>query len=91
MGPRGLMPDLRWHRYRTCLEYLGDGHRSISQFRFDVGRNERFLDEEWLVMKVTADDLFDRPRELVARLARRLRSRGWVGTIDLTQVGRFLR
>lgn len=91
MGPSGQKPDLRWLRYRVCFEYLGDGHRGVAQFRYDVGRNERFLDDEWLVMKATADDLFDRPLELVARLARRLRSRGWEGAIDLTQVGRFLR
>ena len=91
VGPTGEMPDLRWLRYRVCLEYLGDGHRDVAQFRFDVGRNERFLDEEWLVMKVTADDLFDRPLELVTRLARRLRSRGWVGTIEVRKIARFQR
>jgi len=91
MGPAGEMPDLRWLQYRVCLEYLGDGHRSVAQFRFDVGRNERFLDDDWLVMKVTADDLFDRPEQLVTRLASRLSSRGWVGTVEVRKIVRFRR
>jgi len=61
---------------KVALEYEGDHHRGVRQFRDDIRRIERLADNGWLVIKVSADDVFDRPRELVDRVVRRLASRG---------------
>jgi hypothetical protein len=80
------MPDLSWPEYRVALEYEGDDHRSVKRFRADIGRIERLVDHDWVVVKATANDLFDTPRELVERMIRRLSIRGWVpGRIRLPQ------
>ena len=70
------MPDLAWPDVKVALEYEGDHHRGVRQFRDDIRRIERLADNGWLVIKVSADDVFDRPRELVDRVVRRLASRG---------------
>ncbi|MBU1589284.1 MAG: hypothetical protein KKH51_15270 [Actinobacteria bacterium] len=58
------------------LEYQGDYHRSMSQWRKDMTRRSRLEAQGWYVMEINADDLGD-PVELVARirsvLARRTR------------------
>jgi hypothetical protein len=93
--PRGSFvatPDLTWPQFRVALEYEGDHHREVKQFRKDIGRIERLIDEGWSVMKVSADDLFVRPGELIERAERRLRSAGWSGSIrQLRQIGQFRR
>jgi len=71
------MPDLAWPEYTFAIEYEGDHHRSVRQYRRDVRRIEVLVDAGWSVMKVTADDLFGRPDETVARVLRRLETRGW--------------
>lgn len=82
------MPDLAWPRYRVAGQYEGDHHRGQEQFRRDIRRDEKFVDNGWTVVKATADDLFAHPRELVERFARRLGAAGWRGSIDLRRVGR---
>lgn len=72
------MPDLAWPEVKVALEYEGDHHRGVRQFRDDIRRVEKLVDHGWLVIKVSADDVFDRPRELVDRVVRRLASRGLV-------------
>jgi len=71
------MPDLAWPEYMFAIEYEGDHHRGVDQYRRDIRRIERLIDAGWSVMKISADDLFDRPDETVARVARRLTARGW--------------
>ncbi|MET4581924.1 hypothetical protein ABIE21_001414 [Conyzicola nivalis] len=85
------VPDLAWVEFKTVAQYEGDHHRGQAQFRRDIRRDERFVDHDWTVVKATAEDLFARPRELVERFARRLRAKGWRGSIDLRHVGRFSR
>lgn len=75
------MPDLGWPAYRVAYEYEGDHHRATRQFRADISRIERLVDHGWIVVKGSADDLFDRPDELVRRVARRLAGRGWSGAL----------
>jgi hypothetical protein len=70
------MPDLCWPDVKVALEYEGDHHREMKQFRKDIHRIERLVDEGWIVMKVSAEDLFHMPYDLSERLARRLQSRG---------------
>lgn len=73
--PRAMI-DLAWPAARFGIEYLGDHHRDVRQFRRDVRRQEEIHDEGWLLMMVSASELFDHPGELVARVARRLEARG---------------
>ena len=94
LGARGefiAMPDLQWTRYRVALEYQGDHHRGSRQFRDDIARLEKLIDADWLVVQVTAAELFDNPAIVVERVARRLRSRGWTGCIDLRRLVTFQR
>jgi very-short-patch-repair endonuclease len=86
------LPDLAWPEYKFVVEYEGDHHRRIAQFRDDIRRVERLVDYDWVVMKVSADDVFDRSRELVERVVRRLARRGWVPRgIRLPQNGKYER
>ena len=77
--------------YRVVGQYEGDHHRSTQQFRGDVRRDERFLDHDWKIVKVTADELFGRPVELAERFGRRLASQGWEGRARLRRLGQFSR
>lgn len=84
------MPDQTWPEFRVAYEYEGKHHGQTAQFRRDITRLERLVDHGWLVVKGSADDLFDQPSELVARVARRLTSRGWTGrSRELPQYVRF--
>lgn len=71
------LPDQIWPEFRVAFEYEGEHHREVARYRRDVRRVERLIDHEWRVVKATAEDLFDRPHELLARVARRLASGGW--------------
>ena len=84
------MPDLSWPEFRLALEYEGDHHPEVRQFRRDVARIERMVDAGWAVTKITADDLFGTPEATVALLARRLTARGWMPRpLDLRRIGHF--
>lgn len=92
LGSRGefiAMPDLQWPELRVALEYQGDHHRGKEQFRRDVSRLEKLIDADWLVMQVTAAELFGDPQVIVERVARRLASRGWAGRIHLRHLTTF--
>ena len=84
------MPDLLWPEFRVALEYQGDGHRSTLRFRRDVSRLEELIDAEWLVVQVTAAELYGDPRVIVERVARRLAARGWRGRIHLRRLTTFM-
>lgn len=82
----GYVPvvDLAYPEYRVAIEYEGDHHRERPQFRRDIRRYERLHDCGWLSVRLTADDVpddADAPgsRDAVARIAARLRRRGWRG------------
>jgi hypothetical protein len=70
--------DLWWPAFDVGVEYDGDHHRGRAQYRADVLRHERMADGGTLLIHVTADDLFGRTAETIERIARRLRSRGWM-------------
>ncbi len=67
--------DLVFREQRVVVEYEGDGHRERRQFRKDVHRYERLQDLGWRVVRVTADDLEQRPAETVARIRKALAHR----------------
>jgi hypothetical protein len=83
------MPDLQWPEFRVALEYQGDGHRETRRFRRDIARLERLADEDWLVVQVSAAELFGDPLVVVERVARRLASAGWPGRIHLRHLTTF--
>ena len=85
------MPDLCWPEYRLAVEYEGRHHAETAQFRRDIKRIETLIDHEWVVVKISAIDLFDDPGEAVARVARRLARQGWKGRAKLRQSRHFSR
>ena len=86
-GSEIATPDLRWPRYRTLVEYEGDLHRvSKGKFRSDITRFERYADADWSSLRAHGDDVFGDPNPFIARLARRLRDRGWSSAIHLSHV-----
>ena len=69
--------DLAYPAYKLLIEYQGDHHRTDrAQWRSDIRRTGRLEDHGWQVLQFTDDDLRD-PAALVARIALRLRARGW--------------
>jgi len=66
-------PDLLWRAERVTVEYEGDQHRTDRrQFRIDVERYERFRDDGWTVVRVTADDLVGPRRQALIRRVKAL-------------------
>ena len=84
------MPDLHWPEFRVALEYQGDHRREKERFRADISRLERLVDAGWLVIQVTAKELYGDPQVIVERVARRLASRGWGGRIHLRHLTKFV-
>ena len=69
--------DLAYPDFKLLIEYQGDHHRTDrAQWRSDIRRTGRLEDHGWQVLQFTDDDLRD-PAALVARIALRLRARGW--------------
>lgn len=87
-------PDLAWPEFRIVIEYDGHWHTTLlGQGDSDTDRHERLVDAGWLVVRVRAADLFDRPSAVIARLVRRLRDRGFTvsGPIEESRIARFTR
>lgn len=68
--------DLAWWRARYGLDYLGDQHRSPTQFAKDVGRRELIRSIDWESIEITKTDLYDHPHHLVLKVRSRLSERG---------------
>ncbi len=73
--------DFGWRELRTALEYQGDHHRvDQRQWRRDAVRTTELAAAGWLVLPITAHDLFVDPKGFVHRvrvaLARRARELG---------------
>ena len=69
--------DLAWPRFKVCIEYEGDGHRTdVRQFRVDITRRERVEDERWRMVRITDDDLKNGGHELLRRVRAALAERG---------------
>ena len=63
------LSDLSYPRLKIAIEYEGDQHRTNrKQWRRDKARRRLLEDHGWLVIEVTADDVYLRPDLLVARL-----------------------
>ncbi len=70
--------DLAWPPFSVLVEYEGDVHRaSRRRFATDVRRFDRYADEGWRAVRATRADVFEDPRELMSRVARRLADGGW--------------
>ena len=67
--------DLAFVREKVALEYQGDHHRDVRQWREDMTRLAELESIGWKVVYVNADDLRD-PVALVARIRRVLADRG---------------
>jgi len=69
--------DLSWPRFRLCIEYEGDVHRSDArQFRSDITRRERVEEQGWRMIRITDDDLKHGGEELLRRVRAALTARG---------------
>ncbi len=82
--PRGRFlarADLAYPEFKILLEYQGDHHRTDrNQWRRDIRRTGSVEDHEWQMLQFTDDDL-QNPVDLIARIERRLRKRGWTGKL----------
>ena len=81
--------DLAWPDFRVALQYEGDGHREKRRFRNDISRDEECFDADWHPMKAHADDLFVDPGQLLARVSRRLSSRGFAIRREIPKIAPF--
>jgi hypothetical protein len=68
--------DLAWELARYGLDYLGDHHRSPTQFAKDVGRRELIRSIDWESLEITKTDLYDHPYQLALKVRARLSERG---------------
>lgn len=73
-----LHPDLAWPDFRTIVEYEGDVHRIDRRtYVADIRRFERYDDAGWSSLRLTRDDVFERPDRAMERIEARLRRQGW--------------
>jgi hypothetical protein len=68
--------DLAWPAAGYGLDYLGDQHRSPTQFAKDVGRRELIRDLGWESLEITKNDLYEHPHSLALKVRSRLAERG---------------
>lgn len=66
-GGRDMRLDLSYPELKIAIEYMGDYHRSQTQWRRDMTRRSRLEAKGWYVLELNADDLKD-PIELAARI-----------------------
>jgi hypothetical protein len=76
-GGRRAAPDLAWPEFMVCAEYDGSWHDNPRQRADDLERHELLVDGGWVVTHIRAHDLFPEPLVAVARILRRLNSRGY--------------
>lgn len=68
--------DLAYPGLRIAMEYEGEHHLlDPDQWAYDIRRYEELARLGWTVIRITKSDLFDRPRELVARVRRAIAAR----------------
>lgn len=73
------MLDMGWEEFGVAAEYDGDQHRTDRREYVRGERRDRKLPQlGWLKIKVIAED---RPGEVLERVYRALRSRGWRGAL----------
>lgn len=64
---RGVRLDLAWPELKFAVEYQGDGHRTVAQWRRDMTRRENLRLAGWRILELNADDLRDVP-DLIRRI-----------------------
>lgn len=70
-------PDMSYRRQRLAIEYEGRHHFfDHGQYEYDIERVHRLESIHWSVIRVTAELLHRRPRDLVARIRSALLARG---------------
>jgi very-short-patch-repair endonuclease len=67
--------DLAFPQWRIAIEYEGDHHRERTQFRRDITRGNALLKAGWLVLRFTADDIVNRPQQLIDQVLTTIRAR----------------
>jgi very-short-patch-repair endonuclease len=67
--------DLAYPVERVALEYEGDHHRERATFRRDIARVNALTALGWIVIRVTADDIYRNPEQLTQRIAEILQQR----------------
>jgi very-short-patch-repair endonuclease len=67
--------DLAYPVERVALEYEGDHHRERTAFRRDIARINALTGLGWIVIRVTAEDIYRNPQQLTRRIAEVLRQR----------------
>ncbi len=60
--------DLAYPIHRVGMEYEGDHHRSRETFRRDIARLNALTALDWIIVRVTADDIYRYPDKLVRRM-----------------------
>ena len=69
-------PDLSYPDQRIAIEYEGEHHRvDPRQWARDIGRQENMEALGWIVLRITAQDLYVRPGVTVTRVLAALRRR----------------
>lgn len=62
--------DLAYPEHLVCIEYEGDHHRERATFRRDIARVNAMQEAGWVVIRVTADDIYLTPEQLIQRVRR---------------------
>ncbi|MCR2824857.1 hypothetical protein [Microbacterium sp. zg.Y909] len=77
-GRRFGWTEIAYPRWRVLVEYEGDHHRTDRvQWHRDVQKHARCRDLGWDVVRVTAGDVYPRPRRAVERVRHALMRAGW--------------
>jgi hypothetical protein len=68
--------DLAYPAHRVGLEYEGDHHRERVTFRRDIARVNALIALDWIIVRVTADDIYRYPDQLLRHIGDLLLRRG---------------
>ena len=68
--------DLAWVEYKVALEYDGRWHDEPGQRAKDEARRAEMRAAGWIIIVIRAEDLYDRPDEVVLAVVAALRGRG---------------
>jgi very-short-patch-repair endonuclease len=78
--------DMGWEQPMVALEYDGDHHRTDrEQYVKDIRRAEMLERLGWRIVRVIKED---RPRDIVDRVSRALKQRGYVASTRDRNLGR---
>ena len=70
-------PDLSYPDWKIAIEYDGDQHRvDPRQWRRDIARRENLEADGWIVLVITAVDMYQRPAPTLMRIVSALDRRG---------------